>query len=48
MPTLDFIDIGDVVNSEFLRGTITSINSTVDTCTVDVMGATMDALIFYH
>lgn len=48
MPTLDFIDIGDVVNSEFARGTITAIDSTVDTCTVDVNGATKDALFFYH
>lgn len=48
MPTHDFVDIGDVLNFEFLQGTITAIDSATDTCTVTVGGSSLTALIFYH
>lgn len=48
MATHDFTDIGDVLNFEFLRGTITSVNKTTDTCVVNVGGSMLDALLFYH
>jgi hypothetical protein len=48
MPTLDFIDIGEVVNTKFDGGTITAINTASDTCTVTVGGHAKNALIFYH
>jgi hypothetical protein len=44
-PTLDFIDIGDVLNSPITRDTITAIDSATDTCTLANAGS---ALIFYH
>jgi hypothetical protein len=48
MPTHDFVDIGDVLDCEFLQGTIASLDSSTDTCTVTVDGSTYDAVIFYH
>ncbi len=48
MPTTDFIDIGDVLKHEILIGTILTIDSATDTCTVTVGGASLTALIFYH
>jgi len=48
MPTHDFKDIGDVLNFDILRGTITAIDSVTDTCTVSVGGASREALLFYH
>ncbi len=45
MPTLDFIDIGDVLNSGYSRATISALDTETDTCTLD-NGET--ALIFYH
>jgi hypothetical protein len=48
MPTLDFIDIGDVTKSEYFRGVISSINALDDTCVVNANGAELSALIFYH
>jgi hypothetical protein len=48
MPTHDFKNIGDVLDFELLRGTIKTVDSATDTCTVDVDGSTVDALIFYH
>ncbi|MFA5152549.1 MAG: hypothetical protein WC554_08330 [Clostridia bacterium] len=48
MPTIDFIDIGDVLNYEFLQGTLKSINTDDDTCTVEVSGVTYPAVCFYH
>lgn len=47
-PTHDFVDIGDVLNFELLKGTIKTIDSATDTCTVDVGGAVVEALLFYH
>lgn len=47
-PTHDFKDIGDVLNFDILRGTITAIDSVTDTCTVSVDGASREALLFYH
>jgi hypothetical protein len=44
-PTLDFIDINDVLNSELSRDTITAIDTATDTCTLSTAGA---AFIFYH
>ena len=48
MPTIDFIDIGDVLNYEFLQGTLKTINTDDDTCTVEVNGTTYPAVCFYH
>jgi len=47
-PTIDFIDIGDVVKSEVSRGVIETIDSDTDTCAVNIDGVTSEALIFYH
>lgn len=48
MPTHDFIDIGDVLNYEFLQGTIASIDESTDTCTVTVGSSIIPALLFWH
>jgi hypothetical protein len=48
MPTHDFRNIGDVLDFELLRGTIVTIDSATDTCTVNVGGAVVTALLFYH
>jgi hypothetical protein len=48
MPTHDFIDIGDVLNYELLKGKIVTIDPDTDTCTVNVEGSVVTALIFYH
>lgn len=48
MPTHDFRDIGDVLDFDVLRGTIVSVDSINDTCTVNVGGSTLTALLFYH
>jgi hypothetical protein len=48
MPTLEFSNIGAVLDYEFLRGTIVTLDSAADTCTVNVGGATLNALMFYH
>ena len=48
MPTIDFKNIGDVLNFELLRGTIVTLDSATDACTVNVGGAIFTALLFYH
>ena len=48
MPTIDFKTIGEILDYEFHRGTIVTIDSTTDTCTVNVGGAVVTALLFYH
>ena len=48
MPTIDFKNIGDVLNFELLRGTIVTLDSATDTCTVNVGGGVLTALLFYH
>jgi hypothetical protein len=48
MPTIDFKDIGDVLNYEYRQGTIVSVNGADDTCVVTVDGSSTTALIFYH
>ena len=48
MATIDFIDIGDVVKTRYLQGRIVTVDSTDDTCEVEVGGTTVTALIFYH
>jgi hypothetical protein len=48
MPTIDYIDIGGVLSSEYLCGTIEAIQSADDTCTVNVDGLSQFAPIFYH
>jgi len=48
MPTHDFVDIGDVLNYEFLQGTIKSIDASTDTCVVTVGASDYPALIFWH
>lgn len=45
MPTIDFVDIGDVLNSPITRGVIASIDSTADTC---VLASGESCLIWYH
>lgn len=48
MPTQDFANIGEVLDFQVLKGTITAIDSATDTCTVTVAGSSLTALIFYH
>jgi len=48
MPRVNFPTIGDIENYEFLRGTIKTIDSSTDTCTVEVDGSVISALLFYH
>lgn len=48
MPTHDFKDLGDVLGFDVLRGTITSVDSEADTCTVNIGGSTLTALLFYN
>jgi len=48
MPSHDFTNIGDVLDFDILRGTITSVDSETDTCAVSVDGASLEALLFYH
>jgi predicted transglutaminase-like cysteine proteinase len=48
MPTHDFIDVGDVLNFDIIRGTVVTIDSVTDTCTVTVGGDTLTALLCYH
>lgn len=48
MPTIDYQNIGDVLDYEYLQGVIMTIDSATDTCTVYVCGAIVDALLFYH
>ena len=48
MPTQDFANIGEVLDFQILKGTITEIDSATDTCTVTVAGSSLTALIFYH
>lgn len=48
MPTIDFKNIGDVLDYRFLRGTMVTIDSATDMCTVEVEGYTVTAPIFYH
>jgi len=48
MPTHDFKNIGEVLNFELLRGTIATIDSATDTCSVSVGGGMLTALLFYH
>jgi hypothetical protein len=48
MPTHDFVDIGDVLNYEFLQGTIATIDEATDTCTVTVGSSVIPALLFWH
>ena len=48
MPTIDYTDIGDVLNHEIVQGTIVSIDPLTDTCTVNAGGTIFTALIFYH
>ena len=48
MPTHDFKDIGDVLDFELLKGTIATLDTDEDTCTVLVGGQTVAAVLFYH
>lgn len=48
MPSHDFSNIGDVLDFDILRGTITAVDSATDTCTVSVGGDSLEALLFYH
>ena len=48
MPTHDFVDIGDVLKHELLQGTIVTLDTATDTCTVSVGGVVYSALVFYH
>jgi hypothetical protein len=46
--TIDFVDIGDVLNYEFLKGVIQSINTDNDTCVVNIGGASIAAALFFN
>lgn len=48
MPRVNFPTIGDIEDYEFLQGTIKTIDSSTDTCTVEVDGSVIPALLFYH
>jgi len=49
MPTIDFRNIGEVLNYEFLRGTITEIDTIFDTCTVTIDGFPVELVpLFFH
>ncbi len=48
MPTLEFSNIGAVLDYEFLKGTIVNLDTAEDTCTVNVGGSTLAAVLFYH
>jgi predicted transglutaminase-like cysteine proteinase len=48
MPVHDFVDIGDVLKHELLQGTIVTLDTETDTCTVSVGGVVYNALVFYH
>ncbi len=48
MPQYNYGTVGDLQDYEFLRGTIKSIDTETDTCTVEVSGSVIDALLFYH
>lgn len=48
MPTMDYIDIGDVLNCDFLQGEIVTLDYSDDTCTVKIGGDTLSAVVFYH
>lgn len=48
MPTTDFIDIGDVLNYEYLQGEIKTLDESTDTCTVKIGSSVYSALVFYH
>jgi len=48
MPRINFPTIGDIEDYEFLQGTIRTIDSSTDTCTVEVDGSIIPALLFYH
>lgn len=48
MPAHDFSDIGDVLDFDVRRGSITAINAASDTCTVSVGGQSLSGLLFYH
>jgi len=49
MPRVNFPTIGDIEDYEFLRGTIKTIDSATDTCTVEVAEfGVISALLFYH
>jgi len=48
MPRYNFDTVGDLMDVEYLRGTIQTIDSATDTCTVNVAGSVLSALFFYH
>lgn len=45
---MDYIDIGDVLNCDFLQGEIVTLDDSDDTCTVKIGGDTLSAVVFYH
>jgi predicted transglutaminase-like cysteine proteinase len=48
MPTIDFKDIGEILKHRFLQGTIVTIDPATDTCTVNVNGSIVPAILFFH
>lgn len=48
MPKINFENIGDLQDHRVVKGTIKTIDPAADTCTVDVSGAIVEALLFYH
>ena len=48
MPRRNFKNAGELKDVQYLRGTIQTIDSSTDTCTVAVDGSVLSALFFYH
>jgi hypothetical protein len=48
MPKINHPNFGDLQDYEYLQGTMVTIDSATDACTVSVAGAVFPALIFYH
>jgi len=48
VPTINFRNIGDVLDFDLVRGTIVTVDPVTDTCTVNISGSTAAALLFYH
>jgi len=48
MPTIDFIDIGHVLDYQCLRATVLGLDQDQDLCTISVNGETVTAKLFYH
>ena len=48
MPRIDFKAIGEIIKHRFLQGTNVTIDPQTDTCTVNVNGSIVPAILFFH